>query len=121
MMDFDVTFEDFCKLNECDPQQSADLFQYWSHSYNTLKILSESVPIDEFTYFKLRQLEENSKYRYCPNCQVLVALGEECQLCHYNGFAWIMFQPLSTELDEPRLKLTRTSTNNSYQFPPNFL
>ncbi|KAE8303785.1 hypothetical protein GL50803_0017596 [Giardia duodenalis] len=120
MMDFDVTFEDFCKLNECDPQQSADLFQYWSHSYNTLKILSESVPIDEFTYFKLRQLEENSKYRYCPNCQVLVALGEECQLCHYNGFAWIMFQPLSTELDEPRLKLTRTSTNNSYQFPPNF-
>lgn len=120
MMDFDVTFEEFCKLNECDPQQSTDLFQYWSHSYNTLKAMSEELPVDEFTYFKLRQLEENSRYRYCPNCQVLVALGDECRLCHYSGFAWITFQPSNVELDEPRLKLTKTSGKGSYRFPPNF-
>lgn len=120
MMDFDTTFEEFCKLNECDPQQSADLFQYWSHSYNTLKTMLEELPVDEFTYFKLRQLEENSKYRYCPNCQVLVALGNKCRLCHYDGFAWIAFQPTNTGLDEPKIKAIKAPSKTGYQFPPNF-
>lgn len=120
MMDFDTTFEEFCKLNECDPHQSPELFQYWSHSYNTLKTLLEEIPVDEFTYFKLRQLEENSRYRYCPNCQVLVALGDECRLCHYDGYAWITFKTTNTELDEPKIKHTKASSKIAYQFPQNF-